>query len=89
MTRQGFVAMQARDWFGVAVRLIGFALVIYGFYDLFYLVLHVAGIDTPHRSDYPIALIAAASVFFFGLGGAIMAKAELIVRLAYRSSSST
>lgn len=81
--------MQARDWFGVAVRLIGFALVVYGIYDFFYLVLHVAGIDPSHRDEYPIALIAAASVFFFGLGGAIMAQAELIVRLAYRNSSST
>lgn len=81
--------MQARDWFGVAVRLIGFALVIYGIYDLFYLVLHVVGIDASRREDYPITLIAAASVFFFGLGGAIMARAELIARLAYSNSTSS
>ncbi len=57
MTRQGFVAMQPRDWFGVAIRLIGFALVIYGFYDLFYLAMHITGIDVPYRDEYPIMLM--------------------------------
>jgi hypothetical protein len=78
--------MQARDLFGVIVRVIGVALIIYGLYDVFYLAMSAFGIDDG-QEYYPIELIASAAGFFLVLGGVVICCADRIVGWAYRNEA--
>jgi hypothetical protein len=74
--------MQARDLFGVVVRTVGIAMIIYGLYDIFFLVIMAMGME--YESHHSTELVAWAAGFFLLLGVAIIGAAERIVRLAYR-----
>jgi hypothetical protein len=74
--------MIPRQSFGVAVRIVGLIIFIYGLYVGFYTALDIAGIRT--RIQEPLATGAIFSVFWLIIGLILLFAADAIADLAYR-----
>lgn len=73
--------MPPRDLLGVFVRFGGLLLLMFGIFDLCYVVIKL--LRLPTSSVRPIPQDVLAAIFFFVLGFGILFCAKWIVRLAY------
>ena len=73
--------MSVRNVFGLIVRVMGLALVLFGLLDLASLPLHLMGLSA--RPDVKAPQLAAAAVTYLVTGVAVICLANLITRLVY------
>jgi hypothetical protein len=76
--------MTARELLGVLIRAAGLGFIGCGFIDLGHMVTHLLGLSA---EPYPATVVLSAMAFWFILGLAIIASADLVVRLVYRRRS--
>ena len=81
----GGKSMTAKELLGVLIRAAGLGFIGCGVVDVVHLLARAIG--APTTQQYPSAMLATAVVFWFLLGVAIIASADLVVRLVYRRGS--
>lgn len=75
--------MTVKDIFGLIIRTVGLALIVFGAFDMVSLLFRLAGLETAHPEMSTVSVAVAAASFSI-LGVVVIVLANPITRLAYR-----
>jgi hypothetical protein len=76
--------MQARDWFGVAVRIAALVFLALALFEAFYVVAKLVGLTT--RSTLPLSTDLVAAVFYAIFAALGLFGADWLVNISYRTA---